>query len=89
MKKQIVVISLIFLLVLYTPLIQNVSAQDEIVIDSMGITPENMGVNITESGIYILTKNIDVEIIVSKSDIIFDGNGYSVNAGFTIDLMLR
>ena len=65
--KQFGLICLIFTVIVYAPVIQNVSA-DRIQIESWRINPENAGVNITDDGTYILTSDIYDDILITNSN---------------------
>ena len=84
MRKRVMFAFLILLLGITANNNRFVSASQRIEIRFGGIFPENMGVNITESGTYILTKNVANEILIHDSDIIFDGNGYNFSGKLSI-----
>jgi len=84
MRKRALIAFFILLMGISTNNYRFVSAAQRIDIRDGGIFPENMGVNITESGMYILTKNVANEILIHDSDIIYDGNGYNTSGNVKI-----
>jgi len=81
--KQFGLICLIFTVILSAPVIQNVSAE-RIGIEPWRLYPENAGVNITDDGTYILVSDIYDDILITKSNMTFNGNGYSIRGDLSL-----